>query len=348
MSRKSLLILIHLSIWILGFIAIKIYDFLAVSYFDYREYTYFSLVFGTIINALIFYGNSQFLLPKTLRKKLKLSGYLLIILIAVVVLSILEGITDYLFNKFLNPFWDNINTELSIEYFDFTLFINFLFLLISFGYGFTLQWYNNEIQKRKLMQDNIQTELNMLKTQIEPHFLFNTLNNIFGIAQKNKESAVANSISKLADIMRYLTYETKESKVHISREIEYLKNYIELQKLRFSQDDKIKIKFSTDGNFENVSIEQLILLPLVENAFKHGISLQNETEIIIDLKIDKNTLDFQVKNTINPVKNKIPKSDSGVGLENLKKRLDLLYPQKHQIIKRKKQNYFEVLLTLEI
>ena len=348
MSRKSLLILIHLSIWTLGFIAIKIYDFLAVSYFDYREYTYFSLVFGTIINALIFYGNSQFLLPKILKKKLKLYGYLLIILIAVVVLSFFEGITDYLFNKFLNPFWDNINTELSIEYFDFTLFINFLFLLISFGYGFTLQWYNNEIQKRKLIQDNIQTELNMLKTQIKPHFLFNTLNNIFGIAQKNKESTVANSISKLADIMRYLTYETKEGKIHISKEIEYLNNYIELQKLRFSQDDKIRIVFSTNGNFENAFIEQLILLPLVENAFKHGVSLQNETEILIELKIEKNILDFQVKNTINPVKNKIPKSDSGVGLENLIKRLDLLYPQKHQIIKREEQNYFEVLLTLEI
>lgn len=348
MSRKSLLIIIHLSIWILGFITVKIYDFLTVSYFDYREYTYFSLVFGTIINAIIIYGNSQFLLPKTLKKRLGLFSYILSIIISVIVLSFIEGFADYLFNKFLNPFWDNINTELSIEYFDFTLFINFLFLLISFGYGFTLQWYNNEIQKRKLIQDNIQTELNMLKTQIQPHFLFNTLNNIFGIAQKNKDSVVANSISKLADIMRYLTYETKDGKIVVSKEIEYLSNYIELQKLRFSQDDKIKIEFSTKGDFKNAFIEQLILLPLVENAFKHGISLQNETEIIIDLKIEKNRLNFQVKNTINPVKNKISKNESGVGLENLKKRLDLLYPQKHQLIKHEEQNYFEAFLTLEL
>ena len=348
MSRKSLLILIHLSIWILGFIAIKIYDFLAVSYFDYREYTYFSLVFGTIINALIFYGNSQFLLPKTLKKKLNLSSYILLLILSVTLLSFIEGFTDFLFNKLFNPYWDNINTELSIEYFDFTLFINLLFLIVSFGYGFTLQCYSNEIQKRKLIQDNIQTELNMLKTQIKPHFLFNTLNNIFGIAQKNKESAVANSISKLADIMRYLTYESKDGKVQIIKEIEYLENFIELQKLRFSDDDRIKIEFSANGNFENVFIEQLILLPLVENAFKHGISLQNESEINIQLRIENKILNFHVQNTINPVKNKLTTNESGVGLENLENRLGLLYPEKHKLVKQENAKYFEVFLTLEL
>jgi hypothetical protein len=90
MSRKSLFILVHLSIWIIGFIAIKVYDFLAVSYFDYREYTYFSLVFGTFINALIFYGNSQFLLPKTLKKKLNLSSYILLLIFSVTLLSFIE------------------------------------------------------------------------------------------------------------------------------------------------------------------------------------------------------------------------------------------------------------------
>lgn len=347
MGRKSLFITIHFSIWIIGFIIVKIYDFLAVSYFDYRGFVWFSLISGTIINALIFYGNSQFLLPKTLKRKLKLSNYILSVIIIVLVLSLIEGLTDYLFNKFSNPFWDNVNTELSIEYFDFTLFINFLFLLISFGYGFTMQWYNNEILKRKLIQDNIQSELNMLKTQIKPHFLFNTLNNIFGLASKSKNTVVANSISRLADIMRYLTYETKDGKIVVSKEIEYLKNYIELQKLRFSQEDKIKIDFSIAGDPESVFIEQLVLLPLVENAFKHGVSLQNETEILLNLEIEKNRLKFHVKNTINPAKNKIVKSDSGIGLDNLKKRLELLYPGRYKLIKKKELNCFEVFLTLE-
>lgn len=348
MSRKSLLILIHFLIWILGFTAVKLYDFLAVSYFDYREFTYFSLISGTIINAIIFYDNSHYLLPKVLKKKLNISGYLVVIILEVIAISFIEGLIDYLFNKFSNPFWDNTNTELSIEYFDFTLFINLSFLLISFGYGFTLQWYNNEIQKRKLIQDNIQTELNLLKMQVKPHFLFNTLNNIFGVAKKNNETAVCDSISKLADIMRYLTYETKEGKIHISKEIEYLKNYIDLQKLRFYEDDKIKIEFSTNGDFDDVFIEQLIFLPLVENAFKHGISLQNKSEILIVLEIKNNTLTFKVKNTINPMKSKIPLSESGIGLENLKKRLDLLYPEKHELVKSEKQNYFEVSLTLKL
>jgi LytS/YehU family sensor histidine kinase len=233
-----------------------------------------------------------------------------------------------------------------MEYFDFTLLLNFLFLILSFGYGFSLQWYNNEILKRKLIQDNIQTELNMLKTQVNPHFLFNTLNNIFGLANKNKEPVVADSISKLAEIMRYQTYESKDGKIVISKEIEYLKNYIDLQKLRFTKDDNIEIEFNITGDTESVFVEQLILLPLVENTFKHGVSLQNKTEILINLEIDKTRLIFRVKNTINPSVTKATKENSGLGLDNLRKRLALLYPEKHRLKITKDLNYFEVVLSL--
>ncbi|NOQ23971.1 MAG: hypothetical protein GQ564_01295 [Bacteroidales bacterium] len=347
MNRRNLVIISHFLIWIIGVVIVLLYDFLAISYFDYRSFTYFSLISGTLINAFIFYGNSQYLLPKLLKRKFKLRNYILSVIIIVLLLSFIEGTIDFLFNKFSNPFWDNVSVELSMEYFDFTLLINFLFLVLSFGYGFTLQWYDNEVFKRKLIQDNIQTELNMLKTQVKPHFLFNTLNNIFGLANKSKDTLVADSISKLAEIMRYQTYESIDGKIVIRKEIEYLKNYIDLQKLRFAVDDKIKIEFSIKGDTESIFIEQLILLPLVENAFKHGISLQSESEILMDLEIEKNKLKFHVKNTINPVQIKTVKSDSGIGLENLKKRLDLLYPEKYKLIKKKEQNCFEVLLTLE-
>lgn len=347
MNKKSFVIIIHSFIWFAGLGVIQLYDILAISYFDYREFIYFSMISGTLINAFIFYGNSQILLPKFLNKKLKIKTYLLSVFLIVIGLSFIEGISDFLFNKFSNPFWDNVSVELSMEYFDFTLFINLIFLIFSFGYGFTLQWYNNETLKRKLIQDNIQTELNMLKTQVKPHFLFNTLNNIFGLAIKNKDTLVADSISKLAEIMRYQTYESKDGKIVLSKEIEYLKNYIDLQKLRFAVDDKIKIEFRIVGDAESVSIEQLILLPLVENAFKHGISLQSDSEIFIYLEIGEKNLKFNVRNTINPIKRKSINSDSGIGLDNLKKRLNLLYSEKYKLIKKIEKNYFEVFLTLD-
>jgi LytS/YehU family sensor histidine kinase len=285
-------------------------------------------------------------LPKFLNNSIKLRNYVLLVIVAVLFFSLLEGSVDYLFNKHSNPFWDNVSVELSMEYFDFTSFVNFLFLVLSFGYGFTLQWYSNETQKRELIQDNIQTELNMLKTQVKPHFLFNTLNNIFGLANKNKDPIVADSISKLAEIMRYQTYESKDGRVELNKEIEYLRNYIDLQKLRFAKGDKIKINFSISGDIESVFIEQLILLPLVENAFKHGISLQKESHILINLEIEKSNLKFHVKNTINPLKTKSIESDSGIGLNNLKKRLDLLYPEKYNLVRKEDLNWYEVLLTL--
>lgn len=346
MGRKSFLVLIHVSVWLIGLLIVKFYDFLAISYFDYRSFTLFSIVFGTIVNALIFYGNSHVLLPRALTKKLKLSKYVLAVISFVILLSFIEGFTDYLFNKFTNPFWDNIMVEFTFEYFDFTILINFLFLFISFGYGFTLQWYNNEVLKRQLIQDNIQTELNLLKTQVKPHFLFNTLNNIFGLANKNNDPLVANSIAKLADIMRYQTYESKDSKVVLSKEVEYLKNYIDLQKLRFTKGDKIKIEFNVKGDTESFFIDQLILLPLVENAFKHGVSLQSKTEILLNLEIKKSLLSFHVKNTINPSKNKSINEDSGIGLDNLRKRLKLLYPNKSELIIKEDLKYFEVFLEL--
>ncbi len=347
MNRKSLVIGLHILIWVVGLILVQLYDFLAISYFDYREFIYFSVISGTLINALIFYGNSQILLPKILKKKLNLRTYILSIILIVLLLSFLEGMADFLFNKLSNPFWDNVSVELSTEYFDFTLFINLIFLILSFGYGFALQWYSNETLKRKLIQDNIQTELNMLKTQVKPHFLFNTLNNIFGLANKNNDPLVANSIAKLADIMRYQTYESKDGKIVLSKELEYLKNYIDLQKLRFTKDDEINIEFNIKGDPESVFIEQLILLPLVENAFKHGVSLQNKTEIILNLEVEKNKLKFRVKNTINPLKNRSVKEDSGIGLDNLKKRLKLLYPNKNKLIIKEDLNHFDVFLELD-
>jgi LytS/YehU family sensor histidine kinase len=285
------------------------------------------------------------LLLHLIEKKINIVNYIFLILSILGVLTILEGYSDFLFNKLKNPFWDNLTVKLSMEYFDLTFLVNAFFLLLSFGYGFTLQWYKNEVLKRKLIQDNIQTELALLKAQINPHFLFNTLNNIFGLARKSNNQLVATSITKLADMMRYITYEIEEGKVNLGKEIKYLDNYIELQKLRFSKDDNISIEFRIQGPSENIYIEPMLFLPIVENAFKHGISLRSKSEIFLNFNIDSNQIVFDAKNTIAPSRE--THLTSGVGLENLRKRLNLLYPGRHQLLINKNESYYFSNLTIK-
>jgi two-component system, LytTR family, sensor kinase len=344
MKRRYLILLIHVLVWSVGIILVYAYDFLSISYFDYREYTIFSILTGTLINGLIFYLNSMFFFPKLLEKHIRAFNYILVAVIFTLAVTLVEGFSDFFFNKLNNAFWDNIPVKISFEFFDLTFLINFFFLILSIGYSFIIQWYKNEMQKRTLIEDKIQTELALLKTQINPHFLFNTLNNIYGIARKSENKVVAKSIAKLAEIMRYITYETKEGKIELSREITYIKNYIELQKLKFTSDDNITIDFKVKGEEDNIFIEPMLFLPLVENCFKHGISLQKESKIFLYFQVDSNKIVFNTVNTIFSSANS--PEHSGTGLTNLRKRLDLLYPDKHELLLEKEKDNFHVALTL--
>ncbi|HAN78433.1 MAG TPA: hypothetical protein DCQ31_12035 [Bacteroidales bacterium] len=342
--KKVFTFLLHSGFWMLAIVPVYIFDFLALSYFDFRTFTIFSVVTGTLINAVIFYTNSNYLLPKILVKQLTTLHYVIILLLLVSMLTCIEGFADFYFNKYSNAFWDNVQVTLSVEYFDLTLLINLLFLLLSFGYGFTVQWYKGEVLKRKLMQDKVETELSLLKAQINPHFLFNTLNNIFGIARKSENQNAANSVAKLAEMMRYLTYETKERKMSLEKEIKYIQSYIDLQKLRFSPDDDIEIKLDIEGSLTDKALEPMLLLPIVENAFKHGISLQKRSEILLRLKTDDNKIYFEARNTI--AKNKYTAENSGEGLKNLRKRLALLYAGKHELNITENEMYYQLSLTI--
>jgi LytS/YehU family sensor histidine kinase len=200
------------------------------------------------------------------------------------------------------------------------------------------------IQKRTLSleKEKAETELKLLKTQLNPHFLFNTLNNIYSLSLSNSP-VTSTSIGRLSEILDYLLYRCDSPYVPVSGEIHLLKNYIGLEKLRY--DERLKIEFTCQVS-EQVQIAPMILLSILENAFKHGTGNDAGKPVIrIDLHADRNLLTFKVVNTFQA---KDAVNAGNIGLSNLTRQLDLLYPQKHMLLIEQSENLFIVDLKLNL
>ncbi|WEK19833.1 MAG: histidine kinase [Candidatus Pedobacter colombiensis] len=191
--------------------------------------------------------------------------------------------------------------------------------------------------------------LNFLKSQINPHFLFNALNTLYGTALQEKADRTGEGIQKLGDMMRFMLQENIEDKILLSKDVDYLNNYIALQKLRTSISPEIIIETQIEEQINNLLISPMLLIPFVENAFKHGISLQSPSHIKITLQTSGHTLYFDVHNSIHLKQDNDPeKLQSGIGLQNVKQRLALLYPDQHELIIRQNAKEFFVHLTLQL
>jgi beta-galactosidase beta subunit len=175
--------------------------------------------------------------------------------------------------------------------------------------------------------ENLKTELSFLRSQVSPHFMFNVLNNIVSLARK-KSDLVEGTVIQLSHLMRYMLYESDESKVSLDKEIEYLRSYIDLQMIRFGTD--VKVTFDAANSSPDNMIEPMLLIPFVENAFKHGLGMIKDTEINIVLKGTRHELEFHVKNKFGAVAEEKDKS-SGIGLQNVKRRLNILYGDNHTL-----------------
>ncbi|TDG35490.1 sensor histidine kinase [Pedobacter changchengzhani] len=206
-----------------------------------------------------------------------------------------------------------------------------------------------EIQMLKTELGKSDANLNFLKSQINPHFLFNALNTLFGTALQENAERTGEGIQKLGDMMRFMLHENTLDKISLAREVEYLNNYIDLQKLRISRSGDIKIETTIDDQVNNLQITPMLLIPFIENAFKHGISLQQPSHIKITLQTTNNILHFDVSNSIYIKADNDPeKLKSGIGLQNVKQRLALLYYGKHELIIHENAKEFFVHLTLEL
>lgn len=226
------------------------------------------------------------------------------------------------------------------------LFSFFIPIIFSIAIRATERWIKTEAEKKEIVNKNLESELEHLRYQLQPHFFFNSLNNIYSLIEISPSKA-QETVHGLSSLMRYLLYETGHKKVELSQEVHFLKNYVQLMELR--QSDKTKTSYS----FSYLSPKQyyiapLLFIPMIENAYKHGVSATQSSEIYFNMHIKDDKVHFVSGNKSFP-KNKSDISGSGIGLENLKKRLELLYPNKHELsITTEKDNMFWVRLSVDL
>lgn len=225
-----------------------------------------------------------------------------------------------------------------------------IFLFIqgaSIAYFFSKAWVNNELIRKQLAAHQLSTEIKFLKSQINPHFLFNTLNNLFSMAQGNGNEELADGISKLSEMMRYMIYESNAESVPLSKEIEYLKNSIVLNKLRYA-DEEVKVIFNYPEHLQDLYIAPMIFIPFVENAFKHGVLINRSSQIDIAISVaGERSILFTCENTDYGFIRKMDDVDGGIGLENVKRRLELVYPGKYDLAIKKEEDKYAVALKID-
>lgn len=224
----------------------------------------------------------------------------------------------------------------------------FLFILgTSIAYFFSKEWIKTELLRKQMEAYQLSTEIKFLKSQINPHFLFNTLNNLFSMAQGKGNDELADGISKLSGMMRYMIYESNAETVPLKNEIEYIKSCIALNKLRYA-DDEAQVNFNYPQPVPDLYIAPMIFIPFIENAFKHGVTISEASTIDISIAANGDKLSFTCMNGNHSFIKKMTDEKSGIGLENVKRRLELLYAGKNALTINNNENTYSVELKIDL
>lgn len=226
-----------------------------------------------------------------------------------------------------------------------------MFMLVGIGTSFEmiLQWEKQKRMQESIEKEKTSAELSFLKSQINPHFLFNTLNNIYSLAERNSNKT-GQSILLLSNLMRYVLYDTKHGKILLSKEIKHMDEYIALNRLRIVESENVSINFTNKVKVDGILIEPLIFIPFIENAFKHGISYASNSFISIELSIqDDDCLELKVTNSKKFAElNSIDQSHQGIGIANTQRRLELLYPGRYDLIISDERDSYFVKLSIKL
>lgn len=352
---KSRRIIMHFIFWIIFAFFLSFASISNISWFQVLMLSYL----GIIQSVLFFYGIFYIFIPKISSKKTIYVGILSLVLISIIYSGcsyllyrialnynlftaksyIYNYAIHYTENGFLGLFYSNnilfegntIMSSLAIP-----LLIKFIRLVES-----------SSRRIEKISREKIEIELNFLKSQINPHFLLNSINNIYSqVVSKDKNAA--NTIITLSNLLKYILYHSHEEYLDLAQEINFIRDFIDLEKLRNGK--RLNIKFTQEGNFKGFKIAPFILINYIENAFKHGI-IRNEGEtsmIIVDIKLVNGFLNFSIENSIYYNNSNIHKKEKGIGLLNTQKRLMNLYDQKYLLIVNKENEKFSVKLTLNL
>jgi two-component system, LytTR family, sensor kinase len=342
-SRKYIIVGLHISVWLLLFSLPMLMRQSAESNRNTdvsSQADSISRMMHYIVSALIwvgfFYLNAYLLAPLFLRRK-NTWKYILSLLFAFLVLLVIAGLA---FNFFIRPPFFNVRIHIIFNFFI------FLFILAS---STAYRLIKDRLKTDRLAKDreneNLKTELTLLRSQVSPHFMFNVLNNMVSLARK-KSDLLEPSLIKLSSLMRYMLYETDEEKVPLEKEIEYLQSYIDLQQQRFGKNIKVNVSLTdVDNHYE---IEPMLLIPFVENAFKHGTGFIEDPQIDIGMEAKNHILRFQVRNKYNNITAEVKDKTSGIGLTNVKRRLNLLYGNNHTLLINKNGSWFATSLQLNL
>lgn len=281
-----------------------------------------------LILVFVFYLNVHILVPRFLFKKGKTLHFLGIALALTFLLMVLLHQIEIwlnlpeLMHRAFRPNAPYVpNHHLSSRDMFIVLFI-FLSLGISTSVAAVQKWQSDETLRRQLEADRISSELSYLKAQINPHFFFNTLNNIYALTSIDLEKARM-ALHKLSRMMRYVLYETEKDRTLLGRETDFIKDFLILMKLRISE--KVQVELDIEEKITDTYIAPMVLLPFIENCFKHGISARQKSHIMISLRLRDGLLHLRTVNTINNGVDHLGGQRSGIGLNNTKRRLDLIY-----------------------
>jgi sensor histidine kinase YesM len=328
-SKYKKVALLHLIFWL---IAAVIFYLLS----DAREQTLVLVGLFTLLVAIPSYLNELLFIPILLRKK-KYVRYVLAFVASVFLVALLDTLIVQNIFGLTTTFWQE-TIVLAGKYLVLVLSIRLVPLAL------------NNLQKNKLIlnlkQANLEAEVSALKSQINPHFLLNTLNNLYGQIIQQKNESAASTTLKLADLMRYLLESNRKDKVLLSDEIKFIKDYIGLEDIRMIKENTIH--FTENVKDKTLKIEPFLFLPIVENMFKHGY-VDNYDNFFgtITLAVQGQVLFFETTNSLASVKYETM-SNTAIGLNNLRKRLELLYPKKHLIAIEKTEHEYKIALSIEM
>lgn len=357
MKKKQFsIILIHILAWGI-LVSANVYVF----FIAFHKHSFYIKLIGLALSIILFYLNYSLLIKKLFFKGKRFkfivsSAFSFFIICSIAILSIRQIIIadtldkqkhlteKYKDNKDVNikhipPFHPDYNFHKILQESIDTFYLLFSVYGISIIIPFVMRWYDTEKRLVKQEKEKIQAELLYLKGQINPHFLFNSLNNIYALASRKSDNTT-DAILKLSSILRYILYEASTPLVPLSKEIEHIRNFIEIQKLRLT--NNIKIEFNTSIDDETKEIEPLLLIPLVENAFKYGVDSTVDSIIVFNLAQNGDALEFVTKNHIANLSEGALKEDSGIGLKNVSRRLEITYSKNASIDYYAKDNIFIV------
>lgn len=317
----------------------------------YDAYSVWGITWGLAYAGLVFvcqlplvYTHLYVLVPRLLNKKQYIT-YFLITAIGIVIYSrifyfVLKQLPESQMPERMVRFINNISPN-------FDMLEGLIVVILTYALKYTLIAFFTQTELLKVQKEKLQLELNALKAQIHPHFLFNTLNNLYSLTLKNSDKA-SEVVLKLSDIMRYVLYQSNEERVALQKEIDFISNYVELQKIRYH--DRYDIRLEIVGNTEDLHIAPLLFIDFTENAFKHGIDKRfSDGFVHVQFNIENNSVHFTCSNSIgNNDQEGIIQQDAGIGLNNVRKRLAILYPQQHELNFTDNGEIFTVDLKLQL